>query len=294
MKPRFDHEPLTFSLSTNPSGTQAYRRRFDKDQIRCDVFSLVSHVRDSLDTLAFYLNVYKSTLTLINITSRYSQTEVGKEYLQGLLPRTSAPVTITLRMRDRLKKPEAARLVNRVSPNVLVWGSDGADAGNYVTIEIPVVQCARMRLPYALPRELNKLYSILGAFTKGYLVGRTRSSGNMSINGASLKHMSLHQMMYRRHPDDWPYNIEMWDKAPYFLQLPKTEVYANFFLANLIRFYRRYDEVELVGFYDWLEAFVRSKVLADLREGSLDSDIYSQDVESKVSNILTGDISWTQ
>jgi hypothetical protein len=189
------------------------------------------------------------------------------------------------------------RLYHKHDRHVVTWGYDGASANDYMSISIPIDLAVRMNGTAMLVDDIQRMYYLVGAFTKGLVLGRTGIRSDNDIYKTLMLYKHLPKALYRNAPYDWAYVKEIWQIAPYMVTLPSTPSFIEYYNKYLGRTaHHKFRDKGSVALYESVEARARELVLDELISPSdswvsryVGQNTHGVDVESIVQAICTGE-----
>lgn len=287
--------PLSFRLSTDPWGGQKYRNNFDMRLQNFLLRPLLDYVYKELDRIQA-IKVRKTTLSLVNIYSAFTQTSVGKVEFLTNTQIQRGPLTLTFALRNR----EFAGFPQHVIWNTghsCTWGPTLQYSLDFVTISVPISVCVATRIPSVMLPVLKRLYAILGAVTKSYALNRLElSSYPVESLYSKLYYKTIPKTLFYNNLNDLQYCMEVWEHSPNLLTPVISEKFIDYYVRYLTKHHRKFKDKYVDEVYIRIEDEVKSYVLKSMQGTPVIESISSKvpsdnvNVSQLVKQICSGEV----
>lgn len=291
--------PLDFRLSAWPQGGDHYVTTYNTDRYMIDVKMILDYVESELRRIAPAF-VFKTTFTLVNVTSKFTEMSVGLcDSPDESLRR--GPLTFTF---ARTKDNNGAQ-----EPDVTIWhtmysatwGPATNHMADFITVNVPLVVCTRARVQQMMEKTQRLLFNIAGGFTKAVI--RSIHDANLNYSGMEkFKYYQIPRAMFYVSLNDWKYVLDFWKRMPDLLRVTWDsqflEYYCREIAPNLPQrqrspYYEQYREEAI----DALRGFVLDYLQNTVKPAEINllsllpaDDMIINDVETLVSNLAQGKI----
>ena len=295
----FIPKPLDFRLSAWPQGGDSYITTYNTDRYLIDIKMVLDYVEDQLRKTPLVF-VFKTTFTLVNVYSQYTDTSVGlvdsppKEVRRTGLVFTFAR---TSRTNADIKKALHPAWLRGYT---CIWGQADNQASDFISISIPLNILTRARMQQMMERDQRYLYDIAGGYTKAVIRSIIDFSGGVETTAAKLLYQNMPRAMFYSSMADWKYVLDFWQRMPDLLHVEWTpkflEYYVRYIAPNLpmrrrSKYYEQYaDECK-----DQLREFVLRYVQNQIEPGEAGltallpmEENALQDIETLVTNLSQG------
>ena len=261
--------PLDFRLSAWPYGGDRYITTYNTDRYLIDIKMVLDYLEEQLrkTPLAF---LTKTTFTLVNVWSQYTNTSVG---LVDLPPanvrRTGLVFTFARTQRNEAAK---AHHVAWLRGYTAIWGPTDVQSDEFISISIPMVVLTRARMQQMMERDQRYLFDIAGGYTKAVIRSMQEYTGGVDLTATKFLRQNIPRAMFYTAMPDWKYVLDFWKRMPDLLQVEWTpkfiEYYVRYIAPNLpmrrrSKYYERYDEEAKDHIRQFILRYVQNQVGSD-------------------------------
>lgn len=288
--------PFDFRLSAWPYGGDRYVTTYNTDRYRIDIRAICDYVEAQLrkSPLAFVL---KTTFTLVNLYSEFTDTSVGLVMEPSKKVRRDQVVfTFTRTNIDESGEPMFVHQLNNYTSQ---WGTSTSRSSDYISISIPIVEATRARLQQMTEREQRALYDIVGGYSKAVIRSIHEYNGSIETTRNLLRYTIPRAMFYLA-ISDWQYVLDFWKRMPDLLHVTWTPKFIEYYVRYIAPrlpdrqrspYYAQYAEEVQEQLRQFILRYLQNTVRAD--EANLvallpTDDAIIHDVETLVVNLSKG------
>lgn len=288
--------PLDFRLSAWPYGGNRYVTTYNTDRYRIDIRAILDYVETELRKMptAFVL---KTTFTLLNVYSEFTDTSVGismepdKSIRRGMLTFTFARTR-----NEDVQKPQFVQWRNTYTCQ---WGCAANAPIDFITVNVPINVATRARIQQMTELHQRNLFDIVGGYTKAVI--RSIKDRNTSVDiMRNYKYYTIPRAMFYLGLGDWKYVLEFWKRMPDLLRVEWSAKFTEYYVREIAAdlpdyqrspFYAQYAEECQDRLRQFILRYLQNKVRPD--EANLVAllpadDMLIHDVESLVANLAKG------
>ena len=262
--------PLDFRLSAWPYGGDRYITTYNSDRYLIDIRMVLDYVEEQLrkTPLAF---LTKTTFTLVNVWSQYTNTSVGLvDFPPANVRRTGLVFTFarTQRNGDNAKAQHVAWLRGYTA----IWGPTPVQSDEFISISIPLNILTRARMQQMMERDQRYLFDIAGGYTKAVIRQMKEFSGGVELTASKLLYQNIPRAMFYTAISDWKYVQDFWNRMPDLLHVEWTpkfiEYYVRFIAPGLpmrrrSKYYALYEEQVKDQLREFILRYVQNQVGPD-------------------------------
>lgn len=263
---RHRQERLTFRLGVWPWGGQSYRQAMR--EIRFPMTEILDFLYRQLSNNHVYIR--GAEFTLVNVSSKFTRMSYGSEP-QPPTKFQDGPVTFTFSLR-RNTMGYRERTSHRMTGATTIWGSHTPN--DYITVTIPLNMAMRANMHNTLMLHLERLYKVVGMFTKSVALNLRRSNDNTVHEALLYRDIPRLLRRYPRHL--WPYCLEAWSYPEMLnerhMMTPEFVAYYCTKLAG------RVDSESKKAFHRYAVKTL-STAIVKLRAGTIDKIFHSMNVD---------------
>jgi len=261
-------KPLNFRLSAWPQGGDSYITTYNSDRYLIDIPMVLDYVVDQLKQTPLVF-VFKTTFTLVNVYSQYTDTSVGLvDYPPKEVRRTGLVFTFarTIRTNADTAKPMHPAWLRGYT---CIWGQADNQASDFISISIPLNILTRARMQQMMERDQRYLYDIAGGVTKAVIRKIGDFSGGVDTTAAKLLYQNIPRAMFYSSMADWKYTLDFWQRMPDLLHVEWTpkfiEYYVRFIAPNLpmrrrSKYYAQFADEALDEIRQFLLRYVQNQI----------------------------------
>lgn len=289
--------PLDFRLSAWPYGGNRYVTTYNTDRYRIDIRMILDYIEEQLRKMptAFVL---KTTFTLINVYSEFTDTSVGITMEPDKSVRRHGMLVFTF-ARTRNEEIDKPMFVQWRNTYTCQWGCAANSPIDFITVNIPINIATRARIQQMTELHQRNLFDIVGGYTKAVIRSIHERNTSVAIM-KNYKYYTMPRAMFYLGIGDWKYVLEFWKRMPDLLRVEWsakfTEYYVRYIAADLpdrkrSPYYKQYEEECQDRLRQFILRYLQNKVRPD--ETSLVSllpadDMLIHDVETLVANLSKG------
>ena len=257
---QYIHDPLSFRLSTWPWGGASYITTFNYRVHNIEFKPLLDYLKQELEKSPT-LKVRYTTFSLVNVYSGFTDMAYGL----GGTPHKSirrGPIVFTFAMTRRDRTSFLPRHVIWNTGHTCLWGPTLQYGHDYLTISVPINIAMKCRLNNTLRRQLEWLYKIVGGWSKSFAMRRDSiETQDAKMIHDKIYYKTIPKVMWNYPWGDWKYVREFWDRAPNLLDIQVTDLFVEYFLLYLTRYFKKVKEPLVVPVFEEIEQYVRSGLL---------------------------------
>lgn len=288
--------PFDFRLSAWPYGGDRYVTTYNTDRYQIDIRMICDYVEEQLrkSPLAFVL---KTTFTLVNLYSGFTDTSVGLVMEPAKKVRRDQIVfTFTRTTIDESGDPMFMHWLNNYT---IQWGTSTTRSSGYITIAIPINIATRARLQQMTDREQKAMYDIVGGYTKAVIRSIHEYDGSVLSTRNFLRYTIPRAMFYMA-ISDWQYVLDFWKRMPDLIHVNWTPKFIEYYVRYIApelpdrkrsKYYAQYEEEVQEHLRQFVLRYLQNTVQKD--EVNLVAllpadDAMIHDVETLVLNLSKG------
>jgi len=277
----------TFRLSEWPKSCGSTQVFFKRDKLQYNMVPLIDYLSKTLYDIGKAF-VYRTTFSLTNIVSPVSGLSYGYNDIPSYRMLRLSPIVCSFAFRYNNKyvaKKEPRYCINAY-PHVNLWGSTLRTSSDFMTISIPRSVIKECGIWAPNMREVQWLYYLIGAFSKGfvnrcnYYDPNTYDFKSLVNNKQAILYVGLPSLFSKYEYADWIYSDRAWQSMPNALHPSAADdIFCAFYCRYLRRHWKKYSTANVIEIEKRIRTYVHNQVLDCLSLGQDKAGVITRMVE---------------